>query len=196
MSTGCGSCLLTCIITSCHSSYLCPFFQPYSHFPRPLSCHSPSFHQMPSDISSGFPDPATPLCPAITSFPSHELLHPSPYLYLFPSSATLHIINRSTSFVPWSVSLCCLVAVLSNVLVLELCHLNPNFYLDPNLPTCLPVLGLPVCLPACQPVPACKLFNKPLKSSCHVHCQHLGPSSVSTLWMDEFFFCQLGKKEQ
>ena len=74
----------------CYSLALCPFLQLYSNFPCSLCCHSPPVHQTPSDFSTCFPDPATPICPEITanpsSFPSPWLPRPSPHLYLIFSS--------------------------------------------------------------------------------------------------------------
>lgn len=52
--------------------------QPHPHFPRPQIS---ILHQMPLDFSPCFPDAATPICPAITFFPSNKLPRQSPHLH-------------------------------------------------------------------------------------------------------------------
>ncbi len=95
------------MVWSCHCFYLCPFFQPLSHFLWPLSCHSPPVHQMPSDFSFCPPGPDTPICSAITWFPSPERPLPSPHLHLIPSSAS-HIYRHQprSPQLPWTLCLC------------------------------------------------------------------------------------------
>lgn len=86
-----------------------------------------------------FPDLATPICPTMTSIPSPELLHPSPFLHLIPWSATLYI-SRPRSVVPLSIWPGCYVPVLFFGLLLS----QPRRDLNLDLSSCLPAFWLPV----------------------------------------------------
>ncbi len=115
-----------------HSASLPPF-QPQSHFLKTVNCHSLPVHQMSKAFFTRLP-------------------HSPAHLFSLPSSVT-HYIYQPRSFVPLPVHPSCFVAVLCCVFAFEF-HLNLNLYLDLNLPTCLPVTGLPF-----TSLPACKLFS-------------------------------------
>lgn len=112
-----------------------------STFPDPFSI---ILHQMSPDFSTSTPDPATPICPAITSFPSPELPHPSSHLDLM----TL----ISHSFIR---QILCASVSLSMLL---LCFLALYFCLRSSV-TCM-FTWTCTCLPVSFSV------NKSLKSSC------------------------------
>lgn len=108
--------------------------------------------QMPLDFSLFIPDPATPICSPVTSFPSPEPPHPSPNLYFVPWSAT-HYVYHPRSFVRLSVFLSCYVSLLAFGFASEL-FVTWNWAC---LPLCLlSVYLLSVYMPACLPTCTCQ----------------------------------------
>lgn len=127
---------------------LCPSLQPQLYF----SIIFLPVQQMPLDFSLFIPDPATPICSPVTSFPSPEPPHPSPNLYFVPWSAT-HYVYHPRSFVRLSVFLSCYVSLLAFGFASEL-FVTWNWAC---LPLCLlSVYLLSVYMPACLPTCTCQ----------------------------------------